>query len=64
MLIYLGQGQLPWMNIREEDKLMKYAKILKMKEQITPEMLTFNLPKVMNPPKRGFLRIAEVLPGS
>lgn len=47
LLIYLYSGRLPWMNIICDDKLLKYNKILKMKEVITPENLTFNLPKVI-----------------
>lgn len=48
MLMYLITGSLPWMNIREEDKVMKYQKILKMKETISMDLLAFNLPKVVN----------------
>jgi casein kinase 1 len=47
MLMYMCQGSLPWMHVRDEDKNVKYSKILKMKETISMDLLSFNLPKVV-----------------
>jgi serine/threonine protein kinase len=45
ILVYLYKGKLPWQNIRNKDKLVRYRLIGEKKESTTEEELCSNMPK-------------------
>ncbi|KAM3135211.1 hypothetical protein pb186bvf_012676 [Paramecium bursaria] len=47
VLVYLGTGTLPWMNLQIEQRDLKYAKILHLKKNTKPELICQHLPQVV-----------------
>ena len=43
-LIYLAKGSLPWQGIREDDKTIKYKRIMEIKKSISTDLLCKGLP--------------------
>ena len=45
VLVYLIKGKLPWQGINSKDKVHRYRKLLKKKEEISPKELCCDLPE-------------------
>ena len=45
VLVYLIKGKLPWQGITSKDKVHRYQKLLKSKEEISPKELCCDLPE-------------------
>jgi serine/threonine protein kinase len=43
VLVYFGKGSLPWQDIKETEKRLKYMKIMEVKMSVPPEMLCKDL---------------------